>query len=69
MYFFTHSLEQVDILLPFILSLLINALPSNLEERADLATCENDNQDESPTSDGPTTDKSLGIGVEFESWG
>ena len=46
----------------------INALPSELESRADPADpCSTD--DEAPTLDGPTSDQSAGLGVEFESSG
>lgn len=46
------------------LSLSITALPSDLRRRSDPNDpCLN----EAPTLDGPTSDKSAGIGVEFES--
>ena len=56
--------KQAAILLSFWLWSSVNALPSNLGSRADSAdSCLND---ETPTLDGPTSDRSAGIGVEFE---
>ncbi|CAD6576350.1 MAG: hypothetical protein ASARMPREDX12_007855 [Alectoria sarmentosa] len=56
-------MRQVTILVPFVVFLSVTALPPNLRRQAD----PNDPcLDESPTLDGPTSDKSTGIGVEFE---
>ena len=59
------SHKRALILFPFLLWSSVNALPSNLGPRDDSADlCVND---EAITLDGPTSDKSAGIGVEFES--
>lgn len=60
------STLSVALLLPILLlQSAINALPSELESRVDPASpCSAD--DEAPTLDGPTSDKSAGLGVEFE---
>lgn len=61
------STLSAALLLPILLlQSAINALPSELNSRADPASpCSAD--DEAPTLDGPTSDKSAGLGVEFES--
>ena len=57
-------MKQAIILVPFMLLLSVTALPPDLRLRGD----PNDPcLDEAPTLDGPTNDKSAGIGVEFES--
>ena len=59
-------MKQATILVPFVLLLSVTAFPPDLRRRAD----PNDPcLDEAPTLDGPTSDKSAGIGVEFESSG
>ena len=59
-------MKQITILVPFLLLLSVTALPPDLRRRAD----SNDPcSDEAPTLDGPTSDESAGIGVEFESSG
>lgn len=64
MYPSTLAMKQATILFPFLLILSITALPSDLRPRADdIDPC----FDEAPTLDGPTSDQSAGIGVEFES--
>ncbi len=64
MQFSLLSHKQAAILLPFLLWSPANALPSKLGSRADPADlCPNN---EAPTLNGPTSDKSAGIGVEFE---
>lgn len=65
MYISTLSAALLPILL---FQSAINALPSELESRADqTGPCSTDN--EAPTLDGPTSDKSAGLGIEFESSG
>ncbi len=72
MHLFTLSPKQAGILLPFLLSLPLNALASGFERRAGTPLCcigscpDDDNGNEAPTLDGPTSDQSAGIGVEFE---
>lgn len=57
-------MKQATILFSFVVFLSVTALPPNLRRRAD----PNDPcLDEAPTLDGPTSDHSAGIGVEFES--
>ena len=57
-------MKQITILVLFVLLLSVTALPPDLRRRA----APNDPcLDEAPTLDGPTSDKSAGIGVEFES--
>lgn len=70
--FFTMRLSPLShkhavILLPFLLWSSINALPSNLDSRA--GSVDSCLDDEAPILDGATSDKSAGIGVEFESSG
>jgi len=65
MYFLTLSPKQAGILFPFVLSLSTNALSIDNQRRA--FGCDGDDEgSELPTLDGPTSDKSPGIGVEFE---
>jgi len=65
MYFLTLSPKQAWILFPLILSLSANALSIDNQRRA--FGCDGDDEgSELPTLDGPTSDKSAGIGVEFE---
>ena len=72
MHLFTLSPKQAVILLPFLLSLPLNAFVSGFERRAGTPLCcigscpDDDNGNEAPTLDGPISDKSAGIGVEFE---
>ena len=57
-------MKQATLLIPFVVFLSVTALPPNLRRQAD----PNDPcLDETPTLDGPTSDNSAGIGVEFES--
>ena len=57
-------MKQSTVLVPFLLLLSVTAIPPALRGRAD----PNDPcLDEAPTLDGPTSDHSAGIGVEFES--
>lgn len=59
-------MKQFTVLVPFILLISVTALPPALVRRAD----PNDPCfDEAPTLDGPTSDNSAGIGVEFEASG
>ena len=73
MHLFTLSPKQAVILLPILLSLPINALASGFERRGNTPLCcigscpDDDSGNEEPTLDGPTSDQSAGIGVEFES--
>lgn len=62
MHLFSIPLSQALALLPFLFSLpLTKAAPG-------IGSCEDDETGlEAATSDGPTSDKSAGIGVEFES--
>lgn len=63
MYLFTLAMKQATILVPFVVFLSVTALPPDLRRRADPNDpCLN----ETPTLDGLTSDKSAGIGVEFE---
>lgn len=65
MRFLSLSPKQAGILLSFILSLSTNALSIDNQRRA--FGCDGDDEgSELPTLDGPTSDKSPGIGVEFE---
>lgn len=57
------SLKQTVILVPLILSSFVTAYSSN-QKRQDGSDDSCD--DEAPTSDGPTSDKSAGLGMEFE---
>lgn len=60
------NMKQATIIAPFMLLLSVTALPPDLRRRAN----PNDQcLDEAPTLDGPTSDESAGIGVEFESSG
>lgn len=63
MHFSSLSPKHAAILIPLILSSLVTAYPSN-QKRQDGSDDSCD--DEAPTSDGPTSDKSAGLGVEFE---
>lgn len=64
MYLFALAMKQATILVPFVVFLSVTALPSDPRRRADPKDpCLN----EAPTLDGPTSDNSAGIGVEFES--
>lgn len=65
MYLLALAMKEATFLVPFLLFLSVTSLPSNLKPRADVDPC----LDETPTLDGPTSDKSAGIGVEFESSG
>lgn len=57
-------MKQATFLVAFVAFLSATALPPDLRRRADSNdTCLN----ETPTLDGPTSDSSAGIGVEFES--
>ena len=57
-------MKQATLLIPFVVILSVTALPPNLRRQAD----PNDPcLDEASTLDGPTSDNSAGIGVEFES--
>ena len=56
-------MRRIQICIPLLLLQSSIALPSNLSARADSDPCLN----QAPTLDGPTSDKSAGIGVEFES--
>ena len=59
-------MKQATFLIPFLVSSSVFALPPNLRRQADPnGPC----FDIAPTLDGPTSDKSAGIGVEFESSG
>ena len=71
MHLLTPSAKQAVILLPILLSLSINALASDVERRGNafccFGRCPNDeNGNQAATLDGPTSDQSAGIGVEFE---
>ena len=72
MHLFNFSPKQAVILLPLLLSLPINALASDFERRGNTPLCcigscpDDDNGNEEPTLDGPTSDQSAGIGIEFE---
>ena len=60
------AMKQAALLIPFVVFLSVHALPPNLRRQAD----PNDPcLDEASTLDGPTSDNSAGIGVEFESSG
>lgn len=63
MHFSSLSPKHAAILVPLILSSLVTAYSSN-QKRQDGSDDSCD--DEAPTSDGPTSDKSAGLGVEFE---
>ena len=63
MHFSNLSPKHAAILVPLILSSLVTGYPSN-QKRQDGSDDSCDN--EAPTSDGPTSDKSAGLGVEFE---
>ena len=73
MHLFNLSPKQAGILLPLLLSLPINVLASDSERRASTPVCcigscpDDDTGNQAPTLDGQTSDKSAGIGVEFES--
>ena len=72
MHLLIRSAKKDVILLPILLSLSINALASDFERRGNswccLGRCPNDeNGNQAATLDGPTSDQSAGIGVEFES--
>ena len=72
MHLLTLSTKQAVFLLPILLSLSINALASDFEKRGNafccFGRCPNDeNGNQAATLDGPTSDQSAGIGVEFES--
>ena len=72
MHLLTCSAKKAVILLPILLSLSINALASDFERRGNafccFGRCPNDeNGNQAATLDGPTSDQSAGIGVEFES--
>ena len=73
MHLFNLSPKQAVILLPLLLSSPINALASDFERRGNTPLCcigscpDDDNGNEEPSLDGPTSDQSAGIGVEFES--
>lgn len=64
MFFSSLSLKQLTILVPLILSSLGTTYSLVHQKRQDDA-CDN----ETPTLDGPTSDKSAGLGIEFESSG
>ena len=60
------AMKQAAVVLVFVLlSRAVVALPSDLLPRGDVDPCLN----EAPTLDGPTSDQSAGLGVEFESSG
>ncbi|KAG8534353.1 uncharacterized protein KY384_001197 [Bacidia gigantensis] len=61
---FVHFALPFFLLLPF-----ITALPSNINPRADSADADSCEIDEASTLDGPTSDKTAGLGIEFESLG
>lgn len=54
---------QAVLLVPLVLSALVTASASNYKRQDD---SDNSCDDEAPTSDGPTSDKSAGLGIEFE---
>lgn len=63
MYLSALAMKKATFLIPSVVFLLVTALPPNLRRQAD----PNDPcLDEAPTLDGPTSDNSAGIGVEFE---
>ena len=60
------AMKQTTLLIPFVVFLSVTALPPNLRRQAE----PNDPcLDEASTLDGPTSDNSAGIGVEFEASG
>ena len=66
---FTFSFKLIAILISFLICVPTNIYASKIKGRADccIGDCpDDDNGNQSPTLDGPTTDKSPGIGVEFE---
>lgn len=72
MHLFKLSPAQIGVLLPFLLSFPINAATYELDTRGNSLCCigmcdDDENGNQAPTLDGPTSDKSAGIGVEFES--
>lgn len=68
MYTSTLSHKQVVILLPLILTLSTNVLSIDNQRRA--FGCDGDDEgSEAPTLNGPTSDKTARIGVEFEAGG
>lgn len=75
MYLFSLSPKQAAALLPFFLLLPVTVLASELVPRAAGSPCcigscpDDENGNEEPTLDGPTSDKTPGMGVEFESAG
>lgn len=72
MYLYTFSLRQASILLPVFLCLPVQILSFDLGRRVIGSNPDDDNCDEAPTLDGPTslsiggTGRPAGIGVEFE---
>ena len=67
-----HSCKQASLLLLLLSSLAHNIVGSDIERRQGAVSCciglcdDDDTGNESPTLDGPTSDKSAGIGVELE---
>ena len=59
-------MKQATLLIPFVVFLSVTALPPNLRRQAEP---DDPCLDEAPTLDGPTSDNSAGIGVEFEASG
>ena len=72
MHLFNLSPKQAVILLPLLLSSPIKTLASDFERRGNTPLCcigscpDDDSGNEEPDLDGPTSDQSAGIGVEFE---
>ena len=66
------SSQRAAIFVPILLSISSRICATAVERRADccIGECENDdNGNQATTLDGPTSDKSAGIGVEFEASG
>lgn len=69
MHFFTLTSQQVAILLLALLSTPMKFMANEFERRAGGPPCDLGNTPDNnpaPILDGPTSDKSAGIGVEFE---
>ena len=68
----THSPQRVAVILAIFLSVSFNVCATAIERRATccIGQCDDDdNGNQAPTLDGPTSDRSPGIGVEFETSG
>lgn len=67
----TLSSQRAALLLPILLSISFHVRATAIERRADccIGQCDDDNANIAPTLDGPTSDKTARIGVEFETTG